>query len=239
MSKISFENYGKLARELEDSTVIAGRHAVQADAERGILPDVMRKLQIEAGDRVLDIGCNAGNLLIPLSFLVREITGIDHASCIEKLNQRFTAANARLIAGNFLEILIDGSYEKILCYSVLHYLSGKAEVFQLISQTLALLSPGGRALFGDIPNKSKKARFLNSPAGKEFEQQWQELVKSQNRGSKIELAEDPKLVSFDDEFLLEICRKYRAEGFEAYLTPQPGSLPFGNTREDLVIARLK
>lgn len=238
MSRISFDNYGKLARQVTDATLVSGRYTVQAAAEREILLDLVSKLQIHPEDTLLDVGCNVGNLLIPLSFLVKEITGIDHSSCIEKLRARFAGENARLIAGDFLNLAIPSNFDKILCYSVLHYLSDESEVLSFISRVLAHLLPGGRALFGDLPNRSRKLRFLNSPSGKESERQWQErLASSGTQGATVDLPADPNLVLFTDELVLEICKKCRADGFDAFILPQPSSLPFGNTREDILVIR--
>jgi SAM-dependent methyltransferase len=239
VSKISFENYGLLARELQDPTRVAGRYAVQADAERKILPDITEKLLLSPHDRLLDIGCGAGNLLIPLSFLVGEVTGVDHPSCLDKLRSRYQAQNIRLLPGNFLDMTIREQFDKILCYSVLHYLTDEQEVFRFASKARQLLSPGGRVLFGDVPNRSKKERFLGSEAGRNFERQWQELVgkKSDNEHPQFKLLSDPNLVQFDDELLLELCLRCRADALDAYILTQPPDLPFGNTREDLLVIR--
>jgi len=239
VSKVSFDNYGKLAKEGKDPTVIAGRYAIQASAERSILPDVLAKLQVRPQDKLLDIGCNVGALLIPLSYLVQGVTGIDHPSCLEKLRLRAQGDNIQLLGGTFLDLAIKEQFDKILCYSVLHYLSDEEEVLCFIFKALKLLAPGGIALFGDIPNQSKKERFLSSESGKAFEQQWKELIKKEagNNHRQVELSPDPHLVRFNDEFLLQICRRCRADGFEAYIYPQPSHLPFGNTREDVVIIR--
>lgn len=239
MSKISFDNYGKLAREVSDATLVSGRYAMQADSERSILLDVIEKLQIEPRDLLLDIGCNVGNLLIPLSFLTKQATGIDHPSCLEGLKKRFGGDNLRLLPGDFLDMAIAGPFDKILCYSVLHYLSNKEEVFDFIAKALQLLAPGGRILLGDIPNRSRKQRFTNSQSGREFERLWQEAAhdRDDRAVAALELAPDPALVQFDDELLLEICRRCRAEGFDAYVLRQPSHLPFGNTREDILVIR--
>ena len=239
LSKVSFDNYGKLAREVQDPTIMAGRYAIQAPAERSILPDVLEKLQIRPQDKLLDIGCNVGALLIPLSYLVHGVTGIDHPSCLEKLRLRTQGENIQLLGGAFLDLTIQEQFNKILCYSVLHYLSDEEEVLCFIFKALKLLAPGGIALFGDIPNQSKKQRFLDSESGKAFERQWKELVKKEvgDNNIKIELPPDPNMVQFSDELLLQICRSCRADGFEAYIYPQPSHLPFGNTREDIVITR--
>ena len=88
MSKKSFEYFGRLSRHLDDPTLIAGRYAFQKPAEKKILFDVIRKLRLENRDSLLEIGCGVGNLLIPLSFIVDKVTGIDHPDCLDKLETR-------------------------------------------------------------------------------------------------------------------------------------------------------
>jgi len=238
LSKISFENYGKLARDLQDPTVVGGRYPLQAAAQRHIVRDIAQKLELRPEDDLLEIGCNIGNLLVPLSFLVERVVGVDHPSCLEALQKRFHGENVRLLPGNFLEMKVDGLFDKVLSYSVLHYLSDRHEVLDFIAKALKLLAPGGRALFGDIPNCSHKKRFLESETGKAFERQWRELLhKEGNQNTFAEIQPDPALVQFDDELVLEICRRSRAEGFDTYILSQPAYLPFGHTREDIVVIR--
>ncbi|MEI8309163.1 MAG: class I SAM-dependent methyltransferase [Verrucomicrobiota bacterium] len=239
MSRISYENYGELASRLMNTTLIAGRYGVQKEAERRIVADVYQKLKLEPRDSLLEIGCNVGNLLVPLSFLVARCSGIDHPACLAKLRTRHPGENLDLIEGNFLDLQITDSFGKLLCYSVLHCI-GQGELFPFIDKALALLTPGGRALFGDLPNASLKARFLASNVGKEFEKEWRGmLVKSTSQPSANPpgLEPDPDTASFDDDRLMEIVLRYRNLGFHVYLLPQPPDLPFGNTREDLLIVK--
>jgi cyclopropane fatty-acyl-phospholipid synthase-like methyltransferase len=240
LSEISFENYGRLARELNDTTEISGRYVNQSMSQRKILPDLVSKLQISPPDKLLEIGCNVGNLLIPLSFLVDSVTGIDHASCLQRLTQRFHGENVRLVPGNFLEVTVEENFSKVLCYSVLHYLSSKDEVLHFIAKSLDLLAIGGKALFGDIPNQSKKERFLQSESGKELDRKWRDELRTNPRSNAadLDLQVDTNLVQFNDDLMFEICRKCKAEGFEACILPQPSDLPFGNTREDILVTRL-
>jgi SAM-dependent methyltransferase len=239
MSRISYENYGELASRLENTTLIAGRYGVQKDAERRIAADVYHKLKLEPQDSLLEVGCNVGNLLVPLSFLVGRCVGIDHPACLAKLRTRHPGENLDLIEGNFLDLQLSDKYSKILSYSVLHCI-GQSELFPFIDKAVNLLAPGGRALFGDLPNASLKARFLDSHAGKEFEKNWRALLEQSNNQASApapELEPDPDTASFDDARLMEIVLRYRNLGFHVYLLPQPCDLPFGNTREDLVIIR--
>jgi 2-polyprenyl-3-methyl-5-hydroxy-6-metoxy-1,4-benzoquinol methylase len=237
LSKISFENYGRLARELKDPTEISGRYPIQSTAQRRILCDVVTKLQISPEDDLLEIGCNVGNLLIPLSFVVNTVTGIDHPDCLQNLIQRFRGENVQLVSGDFLEIALENNFDKILCYSVLHYLSSKDEVLRFVTKSVRRLTAGGIALFGDIPNQSKKQRFLQSESGRKLDREWREQMCGQASTVGLNLSVDPNLVQFDDDLLFDICRKCRADGFEACIFPQPPDLPFGNTREDILVKR--
>ncbi|OGC22600.1 hypothetical protein A3J90_06975 [candidate division WOR-1 bacterium RIFOXYC2_FULL_37_10] len=238
MSRKSFESYGRIAENFSNYTEISGRLKVQEESEKNIVADVIKKLNLKSNDSLLEIGCGAGNLLIPLSFAVDTIDGIDHISCIELLKRRFPKGeNINFIPGNFLDVAIDDVYSKILCYSVLHYLKNRDEVFEFINKSLRLLSPGGKALFGDIPNSSLKNRFINSNRGRKFLKEWQALVNSETSGNQGCFDKDDELVEFDDDFVAEIVRKYQKEGYSTYVLSQPENLPFGNTREDILIIK--
>ena len=73
MGKLSFENFGKAAKKSTDNTISASRYYMQKDEEKLILGDVISKLEITSKDELMDIGCNTGNLTIPLSFFVNNI----------------------------------------------------------------------------------------------------------------------------------------------------------------------
>jgi len=242
MSRTSFENFGRRTLEVNDPTQMAARYRIQKDAERRIVLEIARKLNLLPEDVVLEVGCNVGTLLIPISFLCKEVSGIDHAYCVERLSQRYQADNVHLIAGNFLEVEVAQQFDKILCYSVIQYLKDSEEVLRFVDKLVHLLRPGGKMLLGDIPNISLKNRFLQSDSGREFVQRWEAL---RNRDAQKDLAydhtlpQDTELVQFDDALVLRMVARCRAQGFHAYTLPQAPDLPFGNTREDILISRLE
>ena len=63
-------------------------------------------------------------------------------------------------------------------------------------------------LIGDIPNASKKKRFLSS---------------------------EPLCI--DDSVIFSILQRYRSMGCESYLLEQLSGLPMNNTREDILIVK--
>lgn len=238
MSQVSFENFASTARQehLAD-TEIAGRYAFQAVAERLILPDVLAKLEIQPVDRLLEIGCGPGNLLIPLAYFVAQAVGIDNAAAINRLNARAPLAeNLKGVAGNFLDVtLTDHSFNKILTYSVLHYLTSCDEVFRFIDKALAHCIPGGRLLLGDLPNRDRKVRFANSPEGKRIRLEWETKVKNSTGHPFDQFPPDTQLVTIDDALIIKIIQRYRQQGHEVFLLPQPSGLPFSGSREDILI----
>lgn len=233
MSRISFENYGRLAKTNNQHTVIAGRYGVQRGAERRIPLDVAQKLVLQAEDRLLEIGCGTGNLLIPLSFMVGEATGVDHEMVIKRLGQRFNLSEISGITGNFLDLTLSDKFDAILIYSVLHNLSSADEVFLFLEKALDRLAPHGRMLIGDIPNEDRKKAFLDSPEGKSFQKDWNK--QKDNDDELLNLPADPDTFSFNNKWVGKIIEFFENNGCNATVLRQPVDLPFGHTREDILV----
>lgn len=238
MSQISFDNFAKAASQSDlVDTEIAGRYPFQAQAERRILSDLIRKLDLQPADRLLEIGCGPGNLLIPLSFFVASATGIDNLPAIERMHSRAPGApNLNGLPGNFLELQPgEACFDKILVYSVLHYLATEAEVIEFVDRCLACCAPGGRILLGDLPNRDRKRRFGASEAGQAVRADWDNQITQAGSHAFDTLPGDQHLVAINDSLILSILAHARQQGYEAYLLPQPLELPFGGSREDILI----
>ena len=235
MGRIEFENYGRRATSGVDETELSGRYKSQSFAEKNIVPEVLQKLEIQPEDRLLEIGCGPGQLAIPLSFMVDTLTGIDHLEVCKVFEHRFKSPNIRLIPGNFLEVDLSGEkYNKILCYSVITTLA-KSELLNFIDKALDHLEPGGKMLIGDIANVDKKTRFQNTPYGQEFEKAWQEKKLSSVSLSVASLDLDLDKCDLTDEGLVRTMLYIRKKGFHCYVIPQRADLPWGHTREDLLV----
>ena len=241
MSQV-FENYARRAEAPLSFTSRSGRYRCQQDGEKRAVLDIATKLALVPTDDLLDIGCGAGNLTIPLSFLVRSTTGIDHPRIVEVLRRRLTDEALTLIGGSFLETEIPGRYQKILTYGVVSCLRDADEVVRFIEKAAGLLAPGGRLLVGDIPNVDKKRRFAESPEGRRFQVEWDALMADPENVREAEwarehLADAPATAQFDDELVLAIMKRFRGDGLDVHCLPQPADLAFGYTREDLLIQR--
>lgn len=240
MTKHQYDIFGEMAEELDDFTKLSGRYPRQATNERRIPLDVVEKVDLAPKDACLDIGCGPGNIAIPLSFLVEEVVAVDNPSTIDRLKERFPdAGNVNTKRGNFLELGFDREFDTIVAYSVIQCLPNEQTIHEFVNKAAGLLAPGGRFLIGDIPNQDKKERFLESPAGKEFQRQWEQEAEQADDGDEyFEKLGDTEGVAIDDAVVLSLVAELREQGFHCHIEPQPENLPFGHTREDIIVEKL-
>lgn len=113
-----FEAFGRAAEVLRSPSIIAGRHRFKDEDELYVqkcnVEDVVSKLLPSSSSRLLDIGCGVGFLLTPLSRYVAEAVGIDHPSCLAKYRELGVPANVRLIAGQWPDTKVEGTFDRIL-----------------------------------------------------------------------------------------------------------------------------
>ena len=239
MGDKSFQYFGKIAQRSDDNYRISGRTKKMANGQEKAIKDIIIKLSLSNNDNLLDIGCGPGNLLMPLSKIVNSATGIDHINCLETLkNTHKINKNISLVPGNFLDIEINQTYEKILCYSVIQYLSDEKELFIFINKALNLLKHGGKLLIGDLPNLSRKKRFMNSDFGHNYDRKYRNnKTEDESELSNTILLEDHNLVVIDDNLILKILKKTRQNGFNSFLLDQDPDLCLGYTREDILITK--
>lgn len=236
MGRNRFQNYGLRAQQPVSFTEMSGRYQGQAPAERRILLDIIEKLDISPDDRLFDIGCGTGLLLLPLSFIVEHAVGLDHPDVVEVVRGRARSDTLELIGGNFLDADVEGrSFSKILVYGVVQYLETETELHDFVGKALRLLAPGGRMLIGDMPNIDKKTRFLESESGAAFEKEWKQSGLAETRVDPARLLPGDAIVDFTDEVVARLLLFVRSAGLDAYVVPQPPDLPFGRTREDLLV----
>jgi hypothetical protein len=234
-----FDVYGRMARAKDlSNTTQNGRYLAQEHAEQYVPQDIIEKLKPTDKDIFLDIGCGLGLNLDPISKLVSEAHACDHPNVIEKLKLNNPDLSASLFGGSFLEINFEKKYTKMLAYSVLPALPNKDTVYAFVDKALSIMDSSGVTLLGDLANIDKKKRFMDSQRGERFQKEWDSLrsQSTQNENiSEFQKPEDVAAVIMDDEFILTLIQHIRKQGFHAYLVDQPQFLPFGNSREDIMI----
>lgn len=239
MGSSVFEFFGTLAQNSNlPETVINGRYTIQEDAEKLIIDEVDTKIKPESQDCLMEIGFGSGNIINHYKGKVKHIVGIDHAeTCKRYLNTYGSCSSLELIGENFLTSRIDKKFTKIIAYGVINCLTNEAELYNFIGKLLNCLDERGVALIADLPNEDKKHRFQQSKRGKLFSKEWNKAME-ENMGleaNNLLITPELEMISYNDKLIGEVVNYVRGRGFNSYLSPQSALLPFGNTREDLLI----
>lgn len=244
--------YERLARECQDSSVRVGRRPDAEKAENLAFIDIVEKLQIQPSVSVLSIGCGCGQFAQSWLNITKtsdlRLTLNDFPDVLDRVWLNYASINGfesdfyTPLVGDFCALSENrqlSKFDRIEAYSVLHLVENPRE---FISKAVDLLAPGGRLLIGDLPNLDKRARRLLSAEGRSFEASYFGIpvgafpVLATTAEYKAFIRKQwPEAGYFDDLFLCSIVESYRSLGFDAYLLPQPENLPFGRTREDLLI----
>lgn len=235
--KDPFEAFGSLARSDVSITLKAGRRNIQTEAESFIPADVVKKLSIASGQSLLEIGCGPGTILKELAPLVSRAVGIDHTDVVAVAKKHCKGTDIEFVAGGFPDVCLNETFDRILVYSVIQYQSTMEGLFHFMDVALALLNRGGKLLIGDIPNTDRVRRFRKSEEGQRFEVEWsaqkeQELTTYRD---PFILFSDAITLRFDDARVHEIVSHYRERGYRVSILTQLPNLPYGHTREDILI----
>jgi SAM-dependent methyltransferase len=126
--------------------------AQQAAAQLAALQDCLAGRSM----RVLDLGCGAGRLLVPLAQAGHEVTGIDNnsnvlARCGEALAE--ASASATLIESDFLaDDWPDATYDAVLLLgNTLMTIVDMHDAVQLLQRAGQSLADGGMVILDDLP----------------------------------------------------------------------------------------
>jgi SAM-dependent methyltransferase len=205
-------------------------------AEQAIFEDILAKLAPLSRDqeRILDIGPGSSDLPVKLARHCadhgHQLVLVDSSEMLERLPD---LPGTTKVPGRFPEVigeLGEEPFDGVLAYSVLQHVFVDSQVPEFVEQAVSLLSHGGVALFGDIPNGSKLRRFLASPAGAAFHRKYT----GRDEDPDLERIEEGRI---DDALLLSLVERLRRAGHDAHLVPQPEALPLANRREDLLVVR--
>jgi hypothetical protein len=233
---LNFDDFKALATDtgLADYERVGFTAAHRAARECAVFPDIRDKLSLDAlrpTDRIVDIGAGCSR---PVRDLVawagdRQIT-VELVDSAEMLANLPDAPYVVKIPGRYPDNseALQPPYQRIIVYSVLPMIVFHQNHIEFCDRAAALLAPGGMLFIGDIPNASKKRRFVSTQFGKSVSRQF---ASGDPQPPPMAVAE------IDDALVFSLMSRYRLRGYETYLLPQSPDLPLNYTREDMLIVR--
>jgi hypothetical protein len=240
---LDFEGFRQLASDpaLSKYERIGFPDSYRAGFEQSIFADIKAKLPAleQSAKMVLDIGPGCSDLPRMLIALCgsqgHELVLVDSPEMlallpegprIHRVHGPFPACRAALHSWI-------GRVDALICYSVLQYVFADGNVFDFVDTAAALLAPGGRMLLGDVPNASRRRRFLASAAGEAAHR----IYTGDPQAAPDVRFNEPIPGEIDDAVVLGLLARARSAGLDAWIVPQPTSLPMANRREDILIER--
>lgn len=244
MSSISF--FDELA-EKTSVKINSGRYYFfGSDIHKKIYADIIKKISFEQKDNVLDLGGGTGEIAKYIAQYCGNLTLIDGAEkavarARENLKKykNVTCIVCDLRCGLPLE---DLQFSKIICYSLVHYLSHE-DFKNLLDLLLKKIKPGGLIFIGDIPFHEKYVKNLEerkkNPLNNWILNQKYFLRKNFTnliyKLNNITPACAGEGAIYTKEFVLSILGK--CSNIEYAFFEQSSNLPFFNSREDLLIIK--
>ncbi len=232
----SNKSYIEAIVKKKNSSRRGGRHDEHKNSEKKIFSDIKNKLNLKNNDNLIDIGCGAGPVC---DYLVKyaskkkiNLTLNDIPEVIRFLKKRYKKnKKIKYISGEFQKTKIKKKFNKVLCYSVIQCTNNPNTFFDKI-----LNSVHGQSsiLIGDIPNTSKKKRFLSSKFGKKFEEK---RIGKKITNISAYLKKNEQNILINDGLLKKFLIKSKKRGFNFFILKQDNKLPFSYTREDILIER--
>ena len=139
------------SRKYTDPIGMTGRRPVEAEFA-AIVEDIGRKidLQSKSSNRILDVGCNNGFLMDQLKPRARMIVGADFCMLPLQEGKKISETISFIQAEAGSLPFPDGSFDRVICYSLMHYLPSEAAALAVAAELLRVTAIHGRMFIGDV-----------------------------------------------------------------------------------------
>ena len=179
-------------------------------------------------DTVLDIGCGLGFTTGVFAKKALRVTGVD--SCerfvLRARDSLSDFSNVEVLCAEASSIpRADGSFSRVLCYSVAQYFPSEEYFKKFLLEVKRLLCCGGVALVADLPEKDQ--------SGRTFEHQTDEV---RGLAGKI-MSSLNNAILYQRYSRTEVVAMVEATGMRGEILTQPTFLPFHKSRFDLLIRK--
>ena len=250
--------FSELAKGEPNEVCASGRHSFcNARVIRDIQKDITNKLHLGSSDVLLDIGCGTGLISRYLSTEVGSTVSVDFGRETlfrAKKTLRVNNNDMSLIQADMTALPFrDATFNKVLCYSTVHYLRDYEQFKQALLEMIRVAKSRALRLVGDIPERNKKELWAKGER-KKGESVIHYLLRrlgdkavllryninvfmDRRRSSKLgnTYTETPPGMSYDAKTIMHILEEI---GVRGDILDQGGSLPFSHTRVDLILEKV-
>lgn len=139
--------------EGKDLLSFDGYEATQVDMEE-VARQITKRLDIQKGDKVLEVGCGAGAIA---QYLDCDYTGIDYSHTLVK--KHIEILHNSVLTGEAADLPFkDHSFDKVICYGVYLYFDDKEYAKKATSELLRIARKS--VLIGELPIRSHRKEHL-------------------------------------------------------------------------------
>jgi len=164
--------YEKISKKSRNSLVTSGRYAFSRLNYKKLLAcDIGRKLSLNAGDLVLDLGCNIGIYHPYLHQSVKKILGVDGVKeVVDKSSEKYESLGFQYQCFDILETWpeLPDKCNKIIVYSVVHFFDSLDDIERLLLQIDKNCDDSYTILLGEVRTKEKYEVFLDKQSKKKY-----------------------------------------------------------------------
>lgn len=218
----------------------SGRYLLNSfNYKKKLAKDILQKLELNAEDLVLDLGCNVGIYHPYLHRHIRYMLGVDASpAIILKAVNKHQFNNVEYLIFDITKDwpALTQKFSKVLLYSVIHFLNNIDDVEMLINKIQANMPPHGKIMLGEVRTKEKYDRFIQKQQKKKYKNMRDHLFAINKLLHKALLGEikGHPCTSYATEEIIKVGEKY---GFKVTELEQQKFHPFYNTCSDFIFAR--
>lgn len=144
---------GRAAGTAEDLLAYDGYEATKVNMQE-VAAEIVKRLDIQKTDRVLEVGCGAGALA---QYLDCNYVGIDYSPTL--VQKHIEILHNCVLTGEAADLPFkDKFFDKVICYGVYLYFENKEYAARATKELLRVAKKG--VLIGEIPMRSHRTEHL-------------------------------------------------------------------------------